>query len=209
MSDNNNIGDSFPPESNFDDQMHLRIRELPQTFLSRKIDAFLKGLGSAISWVWPILIGVIVLNVTMRYAFGEGRIEFEELQWHLYAVGFLVGLSFALESDSHVRVDLIYENLSLPVRAWIELFGILIFLMPFLVLVTWYTVPFLAYSFSVSEVSDAPGGLPGRWAIKSALLIGFILLIIGTFSRLSRVTAFLFGFPKLPIDSARLTLKDQ
>lgn len=67
--------------------------------------------------------------------------------------------------------------------------------MPFLILVLRYSVPFFLYAWSIDEVSDAPGGLPARWLIKSFLAIGFVLLLLATCSRLSRVTAYLFGWP--------------
>ena len=69
-------------------------------------------IGRIVSWVWLALLIVIVTNVTLRYAFGEGRVEFEEIQWHLYSLGFLVGLSFAYTGDNHVRVDVLHERLS-------------------------------------------------------------------------------------------------
>ncbi len=170
--------------------------QLPQTSLSLGIDGFIRRLGSWISWIWMLLVAVIVLNVTMRYVFGEGRIEFEEIQWHIYSIGFLIGLAYCLEADDHVRVDLLYERFRPKTKAWVELFGILFFLIPFIVLVCVFAVPFVSYSLSINEVSEAPGGLPLRWLIKSFLLIGFLLLGIATLSRLLRVTAFLFGLPR-------------
>lgn len=180
------------------DRLHELIHhaELPHTGFSTKVDAALRAIGSNISWIWLLLVAIIVLNVTMRYVFGEGRIEFEEIQWHIYSIGFLLGLSYALESDDHVRVDLLYERFGLRTKAWVELFGILVFLLPFIVLVIWFGFPFLTYSISINEVSEAPGGLPARWAIKSFMLIGFILLLVATLSRLSRVTALLFNSPR-------------
>ena len=68
---------------------------LPHTRLSLLISRSLQRLAAVLSWIWLALVGVIVLNVTMRYLFGEGRVEFEEIQWHLYAIGFLFGLSAA------------------------------------------------------------------------------------------------------------------
>lgn len=169
--------------------------QLPHTAASLALDRIIRAVGSGISWIWLVLIAVIMLNVTMRYAFGEGRIEFEEIQWHLYSIGFLIGLAYCLEADDHVRVDIVYERLSLKTKAWFELFGIVLLLIPFLVLVVVYAIPFITYSISINEVSEAPGGLPLRWAIKAVLLIGFVLLGIAALSRLSRVTAHLFGVP--------------
>ena len=81
----------------------------PETKFSQAVDRAIKYVGGVVSWVWLVLLAVIVSNVTLRYAFGEGRIEFEEIQWHLYSLGFLIGLSFAYSTDSHVRVD-VYTN---------------------------------------------------------------------------------------------------
>jgi TRAP-type mannitol/chloroaromatic compound transport system permease small subunit len=138
---------------------------------------------------------VIVVNVVARYAFGEGRIEFEELQWHLYAVGFLVGIAAAVASDSHVRVDVLRERFRLRTRAWIELYGLLLLFLPFVALVLVYSVPFVALAFESGEVSVSAGGLPYRWVIKGALGAGFALLGLAGVSRLLRVSAFLFGAP--------------
>jgi TRAP-type mannitol/chloroaromatic compound transport system permease small subunit len=137
-------------------------------------------------------MAVIILNVLMRYVLSEGRIEFEELQWHLYAVGWLVGLSYCYVADDHVRVDLFHDRMSLKKQAWVELFGILFLLTPFLVVVLWYVIPFISYSWEMGEVSAAPGGLPYRWAMKTVLLIGFVLLALAVVSRFSRVVALLF-----------------
>lgn len=178
--------------------------ELPHTAFSQRVDRAIRAIGATISWIWLLLVVIIITNVTMRYLFGEGRIEFEEIQWHLYSIGFLLGLSYCMESDDHVRVDVIYERFSLRTKAWVELFGTLFLLLPFLLLVLRYSVPFFQFSWSIGEVSDAPGGLPARWLIKSFLIIGIGLLIVITCSRLSRVTAYLFGRPTaLPTPSTR------
>jgi len=169
---------------------------LPHTSISLRVEKLITRVGDASSWIWLALLLIIVLNVTMRYLFGLGRIEFEEIQWHLYATGFLLGLSYASVSDSHVRVDVIREKLSIQLQVWIELYGILLLLLPFIVLVLYASIPFVAYSFSTSEVSEAPGGLPYRWVIKSVLTLGFALLLIVTLARLSRVWCFLFGWPR-------------
>ena len=95
------------------------------------IDKLSLKIGGMVSYIWVVLLGVIVTNVILRYAFSEGRIELEELQWHLYSIGFLFGLSFALTTDSHIRVDILHEKFSPELRAWIELYGILLFLLPF------------------------------------------------------------------------------
>jgi TRAP-type mannitol/chloroaromatic compound transport system permease small subunit len=172
---------------------HAGDAGLPHTRWSRRLDGFILRIGDGASWLWVALLLTIVSNVVMRYLFGEGRIEFEELQWHLYSVGFLIGLSYCVASDDHVRVDFIHARLRPRVRAWIELYGIVLLLLPFVLLIVVYGAPFVAYSFRSSEVSVAPGGLPFRWAIKSVLVIAFVLLGLAAGSRLLRVASFLFG----------------
>ncbi|MAT84708.1 MAG: C4-dicarboxylate ABC transporter permease [Gammaproteobacteria bacterium] len=165
---------------------------LPETAFSRRVDALLVAIGRAVSWVWLVLLGIIVLNVLLRYAFGEGRIEFEEIQWHLYSIGFLLGMSYAVQADTHIRVDVIHERLSPRAQAWIELYGIVLLLLPFIALVLIFSVPFVLQSYAVGEVSQAPGGLPLRWAIKAVMPLGFALLLLAALSRLTRVWRFLF-----------------
>lgn len=168
----------------------------PHTRFSVAVSSMLAIIARWLSWVWLLLIGVVVLNVTMRYLFGEGRIEFEEIQWHLYSIGFLVGLSTCMSTDDHIRVDIFHERLNLNARAWIELYGLVLLFFPFAVSVIIFSIPFVGYSFEIGEISDAPGGLPYRWAIKSALPLAAVLLVIAGISRMSRVTAFLFGWPE-------------
>lgn len=174
--------------------------EFPRTRLSLAIDQFIRRIGGLTSWVWVVLIAVITVNVVMRYVFGKGRIEFEELQWHIYSLGFLIGASYCYEADAHVRIDVLHERFGMRKKAWVELIGTVLFLLPFVGLVLIYSVPFVAYSVSINEVSEAPGGLPFRWVVKAFLVIGFILLLIAALGRLSRVTACLFGVPS-PVKS--------
>lgn len=170
---------------------------LPHTPWSRRIDRVAEQAGQWISYVWLILLSVIVINVLMRYVFNEGRIELEELQWHLYSIGFLLGLGYAYQADAHIRVDVLHEHFTHRTRAWIELYGILLLLLPFVALVLIYSIPFVASSFAVSEVSASPGGLPMRWLIKAALPLGFALLLMTVVARLLRVWHLLFlGSPK-------------
>ena len=170
--------------------------QLPHTRLSQAISRMFGSIASVMSWVWLLLLTVIVLNVTMRYLFGEGRIEFEEIQWHLYAIGFLIGLATCMSSDNHIRVGVFHDRMHPRKQAWIELYGLLLLFFPFVLMVLWFSVPFIQYSFQISEISDAPGGLPYRWAIKSVLPISMVLLLVAGISRLLRVSCFLFDHPR-------------
>jgi TRAP-type mannitol/chloroaromatic compound transport system permease small subunit len=169
--------------------------QFPHTAFSAAVRLFFQSVARGLSWIWIALMVVIVVNVTMRYAFGEGRIEFEEIQWHLYAVGFLIGLATCMDSDNHVRVDVFHDRITLRSRAWIELYGLLLLFFPFVLSVLIFAFPFVEYSFSSAEISEAASGLPFRWAIKSVLPLSMGLLIVAGISRLSRVSALLFSWP--------------
>jgi len=168
---------------------------LPETRFSRVIDNLLELMGQRLSWLWLVLLIVIVVNVTLRYWFDEGHIELEELQWHLYSIGFLLGLSYTYKANAHVRVDVVLVKLPPRIQAWLELYGILLALLPFVILIVWYGIPFALLSYELGEISQAPGGLPYRWFIKAVLPLSFFLLLLAALARLTRLFVFLFGVP--------------
>ncbi|MEM7019212.1 MAG: TRAP transporter small permease subunit [Pseudomonadota bacterium] len=161
--------------------------QLPETGLSRVIDSFLTLLGRFANWLWLVLLFVIVGNVTLRYVFGEGRIELEELQWHLNSVAFLLAIVYGYRLDTHVRIDLISSQLSQRMQAWIELYGTLLFLLPFVAMILVFSMPFVMHSFEAGEISASPGGLPFRWLLKAMIPATLILMLLAMLSRLSRI----------------------
>ena len=169
--------------------------ELPETRFSRVVDHALTVIGRAASWLWVVLLAVIVVNVTLRYVFGEGRIEFEELQWHINGLAFMLAIAYAYRVDAHIRIDLISTRLHPRLQVWIEFYGTLLLLIPFIAVVVWFGWPFVAHSFAVSEISASPGGLPFRWLLKAVLPLAFVLLLVAVASRLSRMWAFLTERP--------------
>ncbi len=168
------------------------MRDEPRSRRSR-LEILLDVVTDLSSWVWLGLIAVIVVAVLLRFVFGIGRIELEELQWHLYAVGFLMGIVACTGLDRHVRVDVFRERMSGRARDWIDFYGILLLQLPFLALVLWSALPFVADSFFAGERSASAGGLPFRWILKSMLPISFVLLVLAALSRLVRVGRRLFG----------------
>jgi TRAP-type mannitol/chloroaromatic compound transport system permease small subunit len=137
-------------------------------------------------WAYPILIFAIIANVVLRYGFSNGLIVFEEIQWHLFAIGMLFGLSYAEVTNSQVRVDVLADKLKKrAVYKW-EIFGAIIFTIPFLLVIIYNSFDYVADSYSVGETSNSPLGLPFRWAIKAVIPISFLLLLIAVISRLLR-----------------------
>jgi len=178
------------------DDLIIHHTRLPDTAVSRVLDGALIVIGKAASWLWLLVIGVIIYAVVGRYAFAQGSVTLEEWQWHIAGAAWLLGLSYTLVTDDHVRVDVIHENLSLKAKAWIELFGILVLLLPFLGIALYEMIPYALSSWEQNERSQAPAGLPYRWILKGILAAAFALLIVGALSRLTKVTALLFGVPR-------------
>jgi TRAP-type mannitol/chloroaromatic compound transport system permease small subunit len=170
--------------------------ELPTTRVSQGVDRVIAAIGKGTSWLWVVLTGVIIWAVVGRYAFDHGSVTLEEVQWHLAGTGWLLGLAYTLVVDDHVRVDVIHERLSLRSQGWIELFGLVVLLLPFLGLAVYEMIPYAFSSWQQGETSQAPAGLPYRWVPKGILALSFILLMLAALSRLLKVTALLFGFPK-------------
>lgn len=121
---------------------------------------------------------VIFSNVVMRYVFNTSFVFMAELEWHLFSFVFLMGAGFTLLHDGHVRVDVIYSLMDRKKRAWINLIGVFIFLIPSCVMVLVTTVPWVIVAYKVGETSIDPGGIPARFLIKSALPAGYFLMLI-------------------------------
>jgi TRAP-type mannitol/chloroaromatic compound transport system permease small subunit len=170
--------------------------DFPRTLISDVIEAVLEFFGSIINWIWIVLVLVIVGNVVGRYVFAVNYIWIEELQWHMYAIGFMLGIGYALKHDAHVRVDVLAMTMRPRTRAWIELLGILLLLAPVIYMILTYAIPFVEASWQRGERSSAPGGLANRWAIKSVIIVAFVYLGLAALARLIRICAFLFGFPR-------------
>lgn len=178
--------------------------DFPRTAVSDAIEAALKFLSGFINWIWILLVLVIVVNVVMRYALGVNYVWVEELQWHMYAVGFMIGIGYAVMHDAHVRVDVLANGFSRRTRAVIELLGIVLILLPLAYIIVSYAIPFVERAYIRNEGSSAPGGINHRWVIKSVIIVAFVYLGLAAFARLTRVSAFLFGFPR-----ARATAQDR
>ena len=113
-----------------------------------------------------------------------------ELQWYFFSLVFLLAAPFAVRLDSHVRVDVLYGRLGTRGKAWIDLIGTLVFLLPFCVFGVWYALPSALSSLDIREVSPDPGGLT-RWPIKLVVPVAFVLLTLQGFAEVTRRGLFL------------------
>lgn len=178
---------------------HHHTFEMRETSISRGIDRVVGWIGEAFSWLWLVLLVVIIGNVFLRYAFSQGMIELEELQWYLYAAAWLVGLSYTFIHDGHVRVDVLHERLGFRAQMWLELLGLLLLFLPFVCFVIYFSVPFFELSWQTNETSTSANGLGARWLIKGCLLFSFGLLFLVGISRLIRVVVTLKHGPANPV----------
>jgi TRAP-type mannitol/chloroaromatic compound transport system permease small subunit len=146
----------------------------------RIIDSVSEWTGRAIAWLVMVMVLVIVYDIGMRYLFHIGSVTLQELEWHLFSLVFLFGAAYTLKHDGHVRVDIIYQSrwMNDRRRAYVDLFGTLLLLIPFCVLIIVSSGAFVGNSFAIGEGSPDPGGLPYRFLLKAAIPIGFALLIL-------------------------------
>lgn len=161
-------------------------KKLPAVVLADRIDAVIRRMTLGIGWCYVLLVLVIILQVVLRKGFSHGLIALEELQWHLYAIGVMFGLSLAQTSDAHIRVDLFHSGFRTRTKRIIEILGILLLLLPFITVIFIHSLDFVADSWRINESSSAPSGLPWRWLIKGAIPLSMALLALAVLSRLYR-----------------------
>lgn len=163
----------------------------------KKLELICRKVSNASGMLACLLMVLMLFNVfvdvVMRYAFNDVSIGMQELEWHLFASVFLLGVPYAMQQGGHVRVDIFYEQWSEQRKAWVNLIGALFFVMPFVVLVTYYGIGFSVDSFQMNEGSGDPGGLPYRWVIKSLMPVSFILIGIAGLGMIAKAVLVLKG----------------
>lgn len=150
--------------------------------LAYGIDRFNRRIGVVLRWIAFVMILVAAYTAVGRYLTPILGIRLapnvlNEIQWYLFSVIFLMGAAYGLERDIHIRVDIVYARRTAKGRAWIDLMGTLLFLVPFSVLMLIVVWPAVANSWAIREVSPDPGGLP-RYPIKTLILVSFTLLVV-------------------------------
>ena len=161
------------------------------------IDRLNERLGRFVCWLTLAMVLIASYNSVARYL---GRFigrnltsnALLETQWYLFSVVFLLGAAYTLRRDGHVRVDVIYDRLGARARAWINLVGGIVFLLPFCAVMVWATWKPVRSSWAIREMSPDPGGLP-RYPIKTLIPIAFLLLILQGISEVVKHARFLRG----------------
>lgn len=161
------------------------------------IDRINEWTGRAVYWMALVMVGIGAFNAIARSldkytGLGLSSNSWLELQWYLFSLVFLLGAAYTLKHDDHVRVDVLYSNLSRTGRAWINILGTLLFLVPFCVLVLVMSWDFVINSWTTLEQSSDPGGLP-RYPIKTVIPIALVLVLLQGVSLTIREIAVLRG----------------
>lgn len=174
---------------NTDDPVHvyedlLEHNDNDNQAIAVGLEKFVKLIGHIVMWANILLISAIVAQVAFRYLANQSFPKLDEIQWHFYGLVTMVGISYALVTDSHVRVDLLHMQLSRRSQRIIEVIGIMTLLVPFIYLMIDQGYDYFYESLRVNERSDSPVGLPGRWALKAVIPISFVLLAIAALARL-------------------------
>jgi TRAP-type mannitol/chloroaromatic compound transport system permease small subunit len=164
----------------------------PSTPLYTHIESFITTTSRVLAWTNLALVAVIIIQVVLRKVFSNGQIALEELQWHLYATAVMFGTAYAQISNLHVRVDLFYHKFSERKKALVDLLGLSLLAIPFVVVVILHSYDFAYESWRVNESSASPSGLPFRWLIKSVIPISFCLLLLSMLARILRNIETLF-----------------
>ena len=160
--------------------------------ISRLIDFLTVRIGKVTAWAIVVAILVSAINAIIRKVFGTSSNAWLELQWYLFGAVFMLCASWTLKANEHIRIDIVSNRLTKRGRDWIDIFGHLFFLLPFVLVMIYLSWPFFWRSYNSGEVSTNAGGLL-IWPAKGLILLGFILLGFQWLSELIKRIAIIRG----------------
>jgi len=166
--------------------------------LSRLIDAVNERIGRAGTWLILVVVLVSAGNAVSRFAFNLSSNAMLEIQWYLFSAVFLFCAAYVLLKNEHIRIDVIASRFSERGQNWIDIFGILVFLLPMAGIIAWLSWPVFMNALNTGEMSSNPGGLI-RWPVRLMVPLGFALLILQALSELIKRVAFLTGHGPNPL----------
>ena len=155
-------------------------------------------LGKAANWMGLAAVVISSGAAVLRYALNIGSNAWLEIQWYLFAGMVMLGASYTLKLNEHVRVDVLYSRYSERARLWLDFIGGIVFLLPMTIMIGWLAWPMVANSYAVHEYSSSPGGLL-RWPVKLLVPVGFALLTLQGISEIIKRVAALAG--RLALDA--------
>ncbi len=148
------------------------------------IDRINEVVGNGVSWLTSILVWVVCIDVLFRYVFDFSFIWINELEIYFFAFVFLLGAGYAFQQGKHVRVDMLYTNWSEKRKAWVNLVGAILLLIPWTTLIIWVGYKYALNSWNIGEASPQPGGLPALYILKFSIPVAFLFLLLQAVSSL-------------------------
>lgn len=167
--------------------------------LSQLIDALTERIGKSIIWLVLLVTLISAGNAIMRYTINYSSNSFLEIQWYLFGMIFLLGSGYTLMKNEHVRIDVVSGKFSKRGQTWIDIFGIIFFLMPMAIAIMWMSWPIFLLALHSNEQSSNAGGL-AVWPARLMIPVGFFLLVMQGFSELIKRIGFLQGLCPDPTD---------
>ena len=168
----------------------------------KAVEKWMDRIIDAVGYVTGVLLILMILNVAwdvmMRYLFHNSSIAMQEVEWHLFAVMMLYGTGYALRHNAHVRVDFVYDRLSERKKAWINIIGTILFILPLTALIIDGSYAFVMDAYTTNEISGDPGGLPYRWIIKAQIPAAFAFLVFASINYIIHYINVLRGIESLP-----------
>ncbi|MGW8229057.1 MAG: TRAP transporter small permease subunit [Gammaproteobacteria bacterium] len=142
------------------------------------LDHMVARLGRATSWLTLLLVMLVAGDVLFRYVWHVSSVAEQEFEWHVLAVIAMIGASYTLQQGEHVRVDIFYQNYSQRVKQWMDVLLPSLIIIPTTLFIALLSLKFVNMSWEIAESSPDPGGLPGRYLIKTFVPLGFFLITI-------------------------------
>jgi tripartite ATP-independent transporter DctM subunit len=156
----------------------LNLNNINKKEIGFYLDSISKYAGYVSAFLVVVLSLLVAYDAGMRYLFSAGSIALQEIEWHIFDIIFLLGLSYALKHKKHVRVDIFYEHYSSNTKATVQILSMLLLLIPFSLLFLNDALDMTYQSYIQHEISSDPGGLTNRWLIKAMLVFAFVLLVL-------------------------------
>lgn len=160
--------------------------------LSRLIDRFSEWLGRNVAWLVLAAVLISAINASVRKAFNTSSNAYLEIQWYLFSAVVLLAAGYTLLRQEHVKIDVILGRFSRRTQVKVEIFGLIAFLMPFVIAVVHHVMPLVLNAYNTHEMSENAGGLV-RWPVYALVPVGFTLLGIQAVSEIIKRIAFLQG----------------
>jgi len=163
--------------------------------LADSLDRLAETTGRIIAWLTLAMVLTTVSIVILRYLFNSGSIALQESVTYLHATVFMLGAAYTLKHDAHVRVDIIYQKLSPRARAWVDLLGTLLLLLPVCLFMLHSSMGYVSAAWAIQEGSREAGGLDGVYLLKTAIPAMAVLLLLQGGSMLLRNLLIVAGWP--------------